>query len=77
MIVEISEIKEHCGNPAYLKKYEISDNCPKCGKPRGKIFKGLSYDGSRRLSVDCWNNPCGHIDMYEDIRKDGVVVKND
>ena len=53
----------------------ISDYCPKCGKKRGidTIHKGFSYDGSRRLSVDCWTNPCGHIDKYFEVREE---VKN-
>jgi len=44
--------------------------CPVCGKLRGEIFKGLSYDGSRRLSVSCWKNPCGHVDAYPAVRKE-------
>lgn len=38
--------------------------CPKCGGPRGEVYPALSYDGSRRLSVDGWSNPCGHVDSY-------------
>jgi hypothetical protein len=45
-------------------------SCPKCGGPRGFPFKGSSYDGSRVLDVDRWANPCGHIDMYEDVLKE-------
>lgn len=53
----------------------ISDYCPKCGKKRGidTIHKGFSYDGSRRLSVDCWDNTCGHVDKYSKVREE---VKN-
>lgn len=42
--------------------------CPQCGGPRGEPFKTLSYDGSRRLCVDGWSNPCGHVDLYSDAR---------
>jgi hypothetical protein len=42
--------------------------CPQCGGPRGEPYKGLSFDGSRRLAVDHWDNPCGHIDYYRVIR---------
>ena len=50
----------------------ISDYCPKCGKKRGinTIHKGFSYDGSRRLVVDCWENPCGHVDKYDEVREE-------
>ena len=44
--------------------------CPQCGGPRGEIFDTLSYDGSRRLNVHGWNNPCGHIDKYSDVRRE-------
>lgn len=41
--------------------------CPICGGERGEIHRALSYDGSRRLVVSGWNNPCGHIDKYADV----------
>jgi hypothetical protein len=44
--------------------------CPQCGGPRGDVRKGISYDGSRRLTVDQWDNPCGHVDLYRAIRKE-------
>lgn len=72
MIVEIPTCVEHEGYPGNIGRYEIADTCPTCGGPRAKeTFKGLSYDGSRRLSVDCWHNPCGHVDKYSDVRKEG------
>ncbi len=43
--------------------------CMHCGGPRGEPYKGLSYDGSRRLAVDCWKNPCGHSETYAELRK--------
>jgi hypothetical protein len=49
---------------------EIADVCPVCGGPRGKPHPGISYDGSRRLAVDCWENPCGHIDKYSSVRRE-------
>ena len=72
MIVEIPLCKEHQGFS--LGKFDISDYCPICNKPRGQIFKGMSYDGSRRLIVDCWKNDCGHVDTYEQIRKEGKRI---
>lgn len=44
--------------------------CPRCGGPRGEVFRTISYDGSRRLSCDGWKNPCGHIDFYSDVRRE-------
>jgi len=41
--------------------------CPTCGRPRGEIKKTVSYDGSRYLPCDGWDNPCGHVDKYSDV----------
>lgn len=46
--------------------------CPKCGRARGKIGGGLSYDGSLCLNVNKWTNPCGHIDKYDAVRKEAA-----
>ncbi len=43
--------------------------CMHCGGPRGKPVKGISYDGSRRLQVDTWVNPCGHVEKYGAVRE--------
>jgi hypothetical protein len=74
MIVTIPIIADHGGYPGNLGTFEISDNCPKCGEPRGTIFGILSYDGSRRLNVDGWFNSCGHVDLYSEIVKEGKRV---
>lgn len=44
--------------------------CPTCGAERGEIENVLSYDGSRRMSVDGWMNECGHIDKYSAVRRE-------
>lgn len=40
--------------------------CPRCGKERGQIKRGRSYDGSLMLDADTWENPCSHVDKYTD-----------
>lgn len=72
MKVTIPARTEHNGYA--IATYEISDNCPVCGKPRGKVFGTHSFDGSRRMNVDGWRNDCGHIDKYSDVRKEGKRV---
>jgi hypothetical protein len=42
--------------------------CIHCGGPRGEPYDALSYDGSLRLHVHSWTNPCGHIEKYSEIR---------
>ncbi len=44
--------------------------CPICRGPRGEPYTGISWDGSRQLSVDCWRNPCGHTDSYASCRRE-------
>ncbi len=48
--------------------------CPQCGGPRGEPIACLSYDGSRRLSVNGWTNACGHVDTYATVRAEAGVA---
>lgn len=76
MIVTIPAIEEHAGCEFNLATIEIQDTCPKCGAKRGvERWKGLSYDGSRRLNVDCWRNECGHVDKYSEVMKEYEASK--
>lgn len=68
MKVTIPSKQEHEG--MFSMYISIRDYCPKCASERGVPYEGLSYDGSRRLNVSCWKNPCGHTDMYNDVRKE-------
>lgn len=49
--------------------------CPACGGPRGEPEPGLSYDGSLRLAVDVWTNPCGHVDKYSAVRQEADLLE--
>lgn len=75
-IVEIPNREQHEGYEGNIRRYDIGDTCLICGQPREitKIFRGLSYDGSRRLNVDCWTNKCGHVEKYSLCREKGKVV---
>lgn len=44
--------------------------CRKCGDKRGEPFKVTDWDGDRKMIVDAWRNPCGHIELYSEIRGD-------
>lgn len=74
MIVTIPRIQEHAGYPGNVVTVEILDYCPECGVKRGEPFKTQSYDGSRRLCVDGWINPCGHIDSYSSVREEAFAL---
>lgn len=68
--VFIPKCQEHNG------LYGISINllwvCPKCGGKRGDVYKTESYDGSKVLNCDGWENPCGHIDTYDECREESI-----
>lgn len=66
--VKIPASAEHAG----LHSVEVTLiwECPTCGGPRGEVFDTLSFDGSRRLSVHGWRNPCGHTDSYAAARRE-------
>ncbi|PJZ87017.1 hypothetical protein [Leptospira levettii] len=67
--VTIPDRADHGGFPEHLKKYTISSKCPKCGAKRAiKRWKDYSYDGSRMLFCDRWDNACNHFDLYADVR---------
>ena len=71
MKVTIPAYEQHEG--LYAVTVEIADTCPTCGGPRGEPFEGFSYDGSRRLNVSQWVNPCGHVDYYSDVRQEATA----
>ena len=65
--VTIPAMREHEGfHSVTLRVYW---NCPVCGEKRGEIIESvISWDGSRRLYCNGWNNPCGHEDYYINVR---------
>lgn len=65
-LVRIPRCDTHEG--IFSMDVELEWTCPVCGGPRGEPRDGLSYDGSRRLGVHQWSNPCGHVDTYAEIR---------
>jgi len=55
---------------AILATVEISDDCPKCGKPRGKPEKRRFHEFGEYYYVDCWHNACGHLDRYRAVLRE-------
>ena len=71
--VEIPARDNHEGQ--FATTVEVRWACPRCGHPRGEVRRGLSWDGSQRLPVDCWVNPCGHIDKYPAVRAEAAALR--
>jgi hypothetical protein len=61
----------------YPVQVEISDNCPVCGGPRGKLIGHNFHEDGESYFVHRWDNPCGHIDKYADVYREakGVSMK--
>lgn len=47
-----------------VRTVTISANCPTCGERRGEPRNLNQHDDGVHYSVDVWDNPCGHVDMY-------------
>jgi hypothetical protein len=41
--------------------------CPICGVPRGEPRPHNFVEDGGYLTCDTWQNPCGHVDMYDDV----------
>ncbi|MBX9348789.1 hypothetical protein K5M36_17010 [Chromobacterium vaccinii] len=65
--VTIPARDEHEG--CYSITVTLPWRCLHCGAPRGEPSWTTSWDGSRRLAVHGWQNPCGHTEKYSAIRK--------
>jgi hypothetical protein len=72
--VSIPALSQHCGFAGNLISVELRWVCPVCGGPRGEPHQVFSYDGSRRLTCDGWDNPCGHVDTYADVRREFYCI---
>lgn len=53
-------------NPV-TREVTISDRCPRCGGPRGEPSGLNSCEDGAWYWVQTWQNPCGHIDLYDEV----------
>lgn len=76
-IERIVEIPVLIGSNFYTTKHVILNwQCPVCGGTRGDVYRTQAYDGSLRVNCDGWQNPCGHIDMYEAVLKEAQALQD-
>ncbi len=68
--VDIPACERHEG--IHRAKVLLNWFCPICGKPRGQIQNVRSWDGSLWMICDGWDNPCGHVDRYADVRDEAI-----
>ena len=60
----------HGGPLVMLRTVEIADRCPTCGGPRGEPALRRYCEDGEWYDVSRWDNPCGHIDLYDDILRE-------
>jgi hypothetical protein len=70
MRVTVVERSKSTGGVLNTPEIEIADNCPKCGQPRGKPYGFNFWEDGTSHWCQCWQNPCGHIDYYDDVLKE-------
>lgn len=58
-------------------KATVACECPKCGGPRGEPESRSFYDDGDTYTANVWTNPCGHVDMYDDVLKEAKSFKLD
>jgi hypothetical protein len=47
--------------------------CPKCGGPRGEAKPLQQHDDGVSYTTDVWQNPCEHLDRYEDVVREAAT----
>lgn len=60
----------------YPVEIEILNNCPQCGGPRGSVVASEYREFGHNYTLDNWENPCGHIDTYEDAYRESERLKD-
>lgn len=53
-------------NPV-VRTVTISADCRVCGERRGQPRNLNQHEDGVWYSIDVWDNPCGHVDRYEDV----------
>lgn len=49
---------------------QISIKCPACGGDRGMPKPHHFCEDGDWMTVDAWENPCGHKDLYADVLRE-------
>lgn len=58
-----------------LRTVTIADTCPVCGGKRGEPVKRLFHEDGESYCADTWVNPCGHIDLYQNVLREAEVLE--
>lgn len=59
-----------------IKTVIIGSACPVCGKPRGLPRWERRFEDGEHYDISRWDNPCGHVDHYEDVLREAEALAN-
>lgn len=74
MTVRVADRRHSPVGHATIRTVAISVSCPTCGERRGKPRNHNFADDGEYLSCDMWDNPCGHVDMYDAVLREAEVL---
>lgn len=77
LVVDREAMKDATHYRVITTKATVACECPKCGGPRGEPESRNFYDDGDTYTANVWTNPCGHIDMYDDVLKEAKSFKLD
>jgi len=63
-------VRNSAGYLTSSKLVAVRKVCPVCGGPRGEARPYLMTEDGWNMSVDRWDNPCGHVDKYADVLRE-------
>lgn len=55
-----------------IETVKIKPVCPECGGPRGTPKDYCFFEDGETHACNTWNNPCGHVDSYENVYKEAT-----
>lgn len=65
MAVRVPDRRHDPVGHATVRTITIPTTCPVCGGPRGETREHRFNDDGDWKTVDRWDNPCGHVDVYD------------
>lgn len=65
----------HGGGAPVIRTVTISAFCPQDGQRRGTPYNHRFHEDGDWYNVDCWDNPCGHKDMYTAVLAESTALE--
>lgn len=77
-VVDRARMARDWGSPGlytiHTQTVEIDDRCPRCGVQRGQPWKERLVEDGHAVTVDRWENECGHVDKYDEVLIEAMMA---